>query len=128
MKDFPQRYILVILSFFGMFCMYMTRININIAIIGMSSSKKASLIEGKGFRHSLNFCRKHLRVVLKIFEDVNVNNTCRRFEEGEIPKASEISTEFDWSNARQGALVGERFKKSSFQSYLAYKEGQYFQF
>ena len=34
----PQRYVLAILAFLGMFCMYMTRININIAIIGMSSS------------------------------------------------------------------------------------------
>ena len=128
MKDFPQRYILVILSFFGMFCMYMTRININIAIIGMSSSKKASLIRGKGFK-SLNFCRKHLRVELKVFEDLNVNNTCRRFEEGEIPESSEISTEFDWSNARQGALVGERFKKPLLKFCLQlYKEGQYFQY
>ena len=62
----------------------------------------------------IKFCRKNLRVELKVFEDINVNNTCRRFEEGEISESSEISTEFDWSNARQGALVGERFKKSTF--------------
>ena len=55
-----------------------------------------------------------MRVEFKVFEDINVNNTCRRFEEGEVPESFEISAEFDWSNARQGALVGARFKKSTF--------------
>ena len=87
----PKRYILSLLGFFGMFSMYTTRLNINLAVLEMSSGQGKS---STGSNNETLYCPDNLNFM-------SSNNSTELIKEKE--------NEFDWDKNQEMRLIGNYY-------------------